>query len=182
MRPQRARRPFPYKSGPIGEPWQLSQGAPSLRCGGEGCSPAPIGRPMRGRGHAGCRTEKVERSNKKQVSYVLLDHVVHITQQPSWRSSKNDTNTTEDIHELISLGEAAEFRVDSPLGLWRHLFIMSRPVATHLSSSFSTYYSTSALSPPTWWKVRVRTVMENLEKSWNFKMVISRPGKVMEKT
>jgi len=29
---------------------------------------------------------------------------------------------------------------------------------------------------------RVRTVMENLEKSWNFKMVISRPGKVMEKT
>jgi len=23
--------------------------------------------------------------------------------------------------------------------------------------------------------------MENLEKSWNFKMVISRPGKVMEK-
>jgi len=30
--------------------------------------------------------------------------------------------------------------------------------------------------------VRVRTVMENLEKSWNFKMVISSPGKVMEKT
>jgi len=29
---------------------------------------------------------------------------------------------------------------------------------------------------------RVRTVMENLERSWNFKMVISRPGKVMEKT
>jgi len=29
---------------------------------------------------------------------------------------------------------------------------------------------------------RVRTVVENLEKSWNFKMVISRPGKVMEKT
>jgi len=29
---------------------------------------------------------------------------------------------------------------------------------------------------------RVRTVMENLEKSWNFKMVISRPGGVMEKT
>jgi len=29
---------------------------------------------------------------------------------------------------------------------------------------------------------RVRTVMENLEKSWNFKMVISRPGKVMGKT
>jgi len=29
---------------------------------------------------------------------------------------------------------------------------------------------------------RVRTVRENLEKSWNFKMVISRPGKVMEKT
>jgi len=29
---------------------------------------------------------------------------------------------------------------------------------------------------------RVRTVMENLEKSWNFKMVISRPGKVMEKS
>jgi len=29
---------------------------------------------------------------------------------------------------------------------------------------------------------RVRTAMENLEKSWNFKMVISRPGKVMEKT
>jgi len=28
----------------------------------------------------------------------------------------------------------------------------------------------------------VRTVMENLEKSWNFKMVISRAGKVMEKT
>jgi len=24
---------------------------------------------------------------------------------------------------------------------------------------------------------RVRTVMENLEKSWNFKMVISSPGK-----
>jgi len=24
--------------------------------------------------------------------------------------------------------------------------------------------------------------MENLEKSWNFKMVITRPGKVMEKT
>jgi len=24
--------------------------------------------------------------------------------------------------------------------------------------------------------------MENLEKSWNFKMVISRPGEVMEKT
>jgi len=31
-------------------------------------------------------------------------------------------------------------------------------------------------------KIRVRTVMENLEKSWNFKRVISRPGKVMEKT
>jgi len=30
--------------------------------------------------------------------------------------------------------------------------------------------------------VRVRTVMENLKKSRNFKMVISRPGKVMEKT
>jgi len=29
---------------------------------------------------------------------------------------------------------------------------------------------------------RVRTVMENLEKSWNFKIVISRPGEVMEKT
>jgi len=29
---------------------------------------------------------------------------------------------------------------------------------------------------------RVRTVMENLKKSWNFKMVISRSGKVMEKT
>jgi len=28
---------------------------------------------------------------------------------------------------------------------------------------------------------RVRTVMENLEKSRNFKMVISRPGKVKEK-
>jgi len=28
---------------------------------------------------------------------------------------------------------------------------------------------------------RVRTVMENLEKSWNFKMVISKPRKVMEK-
>ena len=28
---------------------------------------------------------------------------------------------------------------------------------------------------------RVRTVMKNLEKSWNFKMVISRPGKVLEK-
>jgi len=29
---------------------------------------------------------------------------------------------------------------------------------------------------------KVRTVMENLEKSWNFKMVISRPVKVTEKT
>jgi len=29
---------------------------------------------------------------------------------------------------------------------------------------------------------RVPTVMENLEKSWHFKMVISRPGKVLEKT
>jgi len=28
---------------------------------------------------------------------------------------------------------------------------------------------------------RVRTVMENLEKSRNFKVVISRPGKVLEK-
>lgn len=28
---------------------------------------------------------------------------------------------------------------------------------------------------------RVCTVMKNLEKSWNFKMVISRPGKVLEK-
>ncbi len=28
---------------------------------------------------------------------------------------------------------------------------------------------------------RVRTVMENLEKSWNFKTTISRPGKVLEK-
>jgi len=28
---------------------------------------------------------------------------------------------------------------------------------------------------------RVPTVMENLEKSWNFKMVIFRPGKVMGK-
>jgi len=28
----------------------------------------------------------------------------------------------------------------------------------------------------------VRTVMENLEESWNFKVVISRPGKVKEKT
>jgi len=27
----------------------------------------------------------------------------------------------------------------------------------------------------------VRSCMENLEKAWNFKMVISRPGKVMEK-
>ena len=27
----------------------------------------------------------------------------------------------------------------------------------------------------------IRTVMKNLEKSWNFKMVISRPGKVLEK-
>ncbi|TNN23618.1 Partitioning defective 3 B [Liparis tanakae] len=34
----------------------------------------------------------------------------------------------------------------------------------------------------TWPFKRARTVMENLEKSWNFKMVISRPGKVMEKT
>jgi len=30
--------------------------------------------------------------------------------------------------------------------------------------------------------IRARTLMENLEKSWNFKMVISRPGKVLEKT
>jgi len=29
---------------------------------------------------------------------------------------------------------------------------------------------------------RVRTVVENLEKSWDFKMVISRPGKVMGTT
>jgi len=29
---------------------------------------------------------------------------------------------------------------------------------------------------------RVRTVMENLENTWNFKMVVSRPGEVMEKT
>jgi len=29
---------------------------------------------------------------------------------------------------------------------------------------------------------RVRTVMENLEKSWNFKMVFSRPEKFMGKT
>jgi len=28
---------------------------------------------------------------------------------------------------------------------------------------------------------RGRTVMEDLETSWNFKMVIFRPGKVMEK-
>jgi len=28
----------------------------------------------------------------------------------------------------------------------------------------------------------VRTVMESLEDSWHFKMVISRPGKVTEKT
>ncbi len=28
---------------------------------------------------------------------------------------------------------------------------------------------------------RVRTVMKNLEKSWNFKTTISRPGKVLEK-
>jgi len=27
-----------------------------------------------------------------------------------------------------------------------------------------------------------RAVVENLEKSWNFKMVVSRPGKVLEKT
>jgi len=31
-------------------------------------------------------------------------------------------------------------------------------------------------------EIRVRTVMENLEKSWNFIIVISRPGKVMENT
>ncbi len=29
--------------------------------------------------------------------------------------------------------------------------------------------------------IRVRTVMKNLEKSWNFKTEISRPGKVLEK-
>jgi len=28
---------------------------------------------------------------------------------------------------------------------------------------------------------RVRTVMENLEKSWNFKLFVSRPGKVLGK-
>ncbi len=28
---------------------------------------------------------------------------------------------------------------------------------------------------------RVRTVMKNLEMSWNFKTAISRPGKVLEK-
>ncbi len=28
---------------------------------------------------------------------------------------------------------------------------------------------------------RVRTVMKNLEKSWNFTTTISRPGKVLEK-
>lgn len=39
----------------------------------------------------------------------------------------------------------------------------------------------------TWWQEgrctsdKVRTVMENLGKTWNFKMVIFRPGKVMEK-
>jgi len=37
------------------------------------------------------------------------------------------------------------------------------------------------VTPPSL-RCRVRTVMENLGKSWNFKMVISRPGKVMEKT
>ncbi len=35
------------------------------------------------------------------------------------------------------------------------------------------------------WKIstlyRVRTVMKNLEKSWNFKTAFSRPGKVLEK-
>ncbi len=30
-------------------------------------------------------------------------------------------------------------------------------------------------------KDRVRTVMKNLEKSWNFKTAFSRPGKVLEK-
>ncbi len=30
-------------------------------------------------------------------------------------------------------------------------------------------------------KYRVRTVMKNLEKSWNFKTAFSRPGKVLEK-
>jgi len=30
--------------------------------------------------------------------------------------------------------------------------------------------------------IGVRKVVENLEKSWSFKMVISRPGKVLEKT
>ncbi len=32
-----------------------------------------------------------------------------------------------------------------------------------------------------WSESRVRTVMKNLEKSWNFKTAISRPGKVLEK-
>jgi len=39
------------------------------------------------------------------------------------------------------------------------------------------------ISSPIFYKNRVnRTVMENLEKSWNFKMVVSRPGEVMKKT
>jgi len=44
------------------------------------------------------------------------------------------------------------------------------------SFSFSSYADTGCDI------YRVRTVMENLEKSWNFQMVISRPGKVLEKT
>jgi len=49
------------------------------------------------------------------------------------------------------------------------MFLIEEP----LCNSLNAY-----LTPP----IRVRTVMVNLEKSLNFKMVISRPGKVLEKT
>ncbi len=39
----------------------------------------------------------------------------------------------------------------------------------------------SSMIPNNHSSLRVRTVMKNLEKSWNFKTAISRPGKVLEK-
>jgi len=50
------------------------------------------------------------------------------------------------------------------------------------SSFLETFTSSETPSPRGINIFRVRTVMENPEKSWNLKMVIYSPGKVMEKT
>ncbi|TNN50270.1 G-protein coupled receptor 98 [Liparis tanakae] len=81
---------------------------------------------------------------------------------------------TEDALRERVYNEATDGPFNISLSVTRREGVVGNITVRFHSDAF---YSLVKLIP-----LRVRAVMENLETSWNFKTVISRPGKLMEKT